>query len=371
MNASLKIIGLISTCALVLNACQSTQADRTAEEMDAIFSRRFSGAEPGGAVILLKGDQLVFAKGYGLADLTTREPITTQTRFNTGSISKTFVANVVLQLADERKLSLTDSLAKYFPNFKNPAIANQVKLHHLLTHTSGLPDNRWQVLSEAFLLTARDEENFAPIQQNDSLLFEPGSHYEYSNPAFNALALIIEQVEGRKWQEVVVERIFRPAGMRTSVITDGPFPEQGVSHAYVKKDSAWRELDYGEEPTFAASGNGGVWSSVEELARYEGALRRAVFMKKETIARSRTITTYENWQSDDPPFIGLSWFLSQPNDAVKVVSHTGSQGGFSSDFVSLPEEDIVYVLLCNKPVPVLELRAEVLSLLEKNRWLQE
>lgn len=371
MNASLKIFGLIGTCAVVLNACQSTQADRTAEEMDAIFSRAFSDAEPGGAVILLKGDQSVFAKGYGLADLTTRAPITTQTRFNTGSISKTFVANVVLQLADEHKLSLTDSLSKFFPDFKNPVIANQVKIHHLLTHTSGLPDNRRQVLSEEFLLTAQDAENFAPLKQNDSLLFEPGSRYEYSNPAFNALALIIEQVEGRKWQEVVVERIFIPAGMHTSVITEGAFPDQGVSHAYVKKDNVWKELDYGEEPTFAASGNGGVWSSVEELARYERALRKAVFLKQETIVRSRTITHYENWRSEDPPFIGLSWFLSQPNESLKVVSHTGSQGGFSSDFVSLPEKDLVYVLLCNKPEPVLELRAQVFAILEKNNWLEE
>lgn len=361
---------LICTMAILGSACQPAPADRVANELATIFSGEFSRIEPGGAVFITKGDQTIFASGYGLADRVTKEPITTQTLFNTGSISKTFVSNVILQLADEGKLSLLDSLSKYFSDFKNPDIANRVRIHHLLTHTSGLPDNRRDLLSEEFLLTAKDEENFAPIKQNDSLLFEPGSRYEYSNPAFNALALIIEKIEGRKWQQVVAERIFQPAGMRTSVITDGPFPDKGVSHAYVQERDGWKELDYGEEPTFAASGNGGVWSSVEELVQYEKALRQGVLLKKETLARSRTITTYDHWQSAEPPFIGLGWFLSQPGDSLHIVSHTGSQGGFASDFVSLPEKDIVYVLLCNKPEPVLALRAKVLAVLEKNNWLE-
>ncbi|MCZ8070222.1 MAG: serine hydrolase domain-containing protein [bacterium] len=363
-------VSLVYAAALALNACMPSPTDRAATEVDHVFKNALKDAEPGGAVIIMKGERVVFAKGYGQADLHSKESITTKTLFNTGSISKTFICNVILQLADEGKLSLTDSLSKYFPDFKNPGIANAVKLHHLLTHTSGLPDNRWDLLSEEFLLTAKDEENFAPLKQNDSLLFEPGSRYDYSNPAFNALALIIEKVEGRKWQQVLADRIFKPAGMRASVITDGAFPEKGVAHAYVKTDSTWRELDYGEEPTFAASGNGGVWSSAEELAQYEIALRKAVFMKKETIARSRTITTYENWKSAEPPFIGLSWFLSQPGDSLKVVSHTGSQGGFSSDLVSLPEKEIVYVLLCNRPQPIMQLRASVLAILKENHWLE-
>lgn len=338
-------------------------------EVNLLLQQQFKENEPGGAALIIKGEKVVFSKGYGLADLNTKEKITTQTLFNTGSISKTFVANAIMQLADEGKLSLMDSLSKYFPDFKNQSIANKVKIHHLLTHTSGLPDNRWKLLSEEFLLTAKDEENFAPIKRNDTLLFDPGSQFEYSNPAFNGLALIIEKIEGRKWQSIIVEKIFKPSGMTTSLITDGSFPDKGVSHAYVTKDGQWKELDYGEEPTFAAAGNGGIWSSVDELAKYEIALRKAVFLNKETIERSRTITTYENWKSDEPPFIGVGWFLSQPSDSVKMISHTGSQGGFSSDFVSIPEKEIVYILLCNKPVQILPLRKKVLASLMKSNWL--
>jgi CubicO group peptidase (beta-lactamase class C family) len=274
-------------------------------------------------------------------------------------------------LAEEGKLSLNDSLYKYFPDFKNADIAKKIRLYHMLSHTSGLPDNRRNLLDSVYLLTAKDAENWAPIMKNDSLLFEPGSHYEYSNPAFNGLALIIEKISNRKWQEVVKEKIFTPSGMKTSVITDGPFPEKGVSHAYLKVGGKFIEKDYGEEPTFAAAGNGGVWSSAEELAQYELALRKAVFLKKETIDQSRVVYQHPNWKDATPAFIGYSWFIGKTEDGLKVVSHTGTQGGFYCDYVSIPEKELVYVILCNRPVPREQEREDVLAMLRKHSWIEE
>src|ERR1041384_2021049 len=189
-------------------------------------------------------------------------------------------------LRDEGKLSLEDSLIKYFPEFKNKDIARKVKIKHLLTHTSGLPDLRPVEEQWEFYLTANDAQNWQPVTQADSLEFEPGSRYKYSNPAFNALALIIEKVSGQKWQDFVAERIFKPAGMTASTITDGSHPETGVSHGYVLENDKWSELDYGEEPTFCAAGNGGVWSSAEELFKYQKALENATFSNAATIKES-------------------------------------------------------------------------------------
>jgi CubicO group peptidase (beta-lactamase class C family) len=338
-------------------------------DIDKIFSAQFQPDEPGGVVMIVKNDSVVFSKAYGVADLNTKEKITTKTLFNTGSISKTFVSNTILSLALEGKLSLNDSLYRYFPDFRNPALAKQVRIHHLLTHTSGLPDNRRELLDSAFLITAKDAENFAPIKLNDSLLFEPGSRYAYSNPAFNGLALIIENVTGRKWQDVVKEKIFDPAGMKTSVITDGPFPESGVSHAYLKTSTGFIEKDYGEEPTFPAAGNGGVWSSAEELIQYEQAIQRAAFLPQEMIDRSRTITAYPNWSSNEEAFIGYSWFVSETEDGSKMISHTGTQGGFYCDYASIPSKGIIYVMLCNIPVQQEPKREKVLNVLRKFNWL--
>ncbi|GIL23458.1 MAG: serine hydrolase [Bacteroidota bacterium] len=356
----------LTLIALGLLGCSNPPSFR--QEIDSIFSY-LDGNTPGGTVLILKNDSTAFSSAYGLADLQSKEKITTKTLFNTGSISKTFVSYVILALAQEGKLSLNDSIAAYFPDFKNPALAQQVRVHHLLTHTSGLPDNRRQHLDSVFLLTAKDQENFDPIKLNDSLNFEPGSHFEYSNPAFNGLALIIEKVTGNKWQDEVKNRIFDPAGMKTSTITDGPHPTTGVAHAYLKSKTGFIEKDYGEEPTFAAAGNGGVWSSVEELALYEKALLNHTILNEEIIATSRTVKEYPNWQDSIPPYIGASWFIGQTEEGYKMIYHTGTQGGFYGDYVSIPEKGILYLMLCNIPTPQEEKRAAVLSVLKKYNWL--
>ena len=173
----------------------------------------------------------------------------------------------------------------------------------------------------------------------------------YSNPAFNALALIIEKVSGMKWQDYIQKNIMEPADMKTSTITDGPHPESGVSHGYLFDGKKYFEQDYGEEPTFAASGNGGVWSSVDELWKYEQAIQKNVFLDSEWIKRSRTVYNFSNWKDSVPAFIGLCWFITKTNNE-NMIGHTGSQGGFRADYVWLPEKKIFYVILCNTPKPL-------------------
>ncbi len=339
-------------------------------KLDSLLRTQVDPQGPGGVVLIAKGDSVVFAKGYGLADLTTREPVTTQTLFNLGSISKTFVAHAILILQQEQKLSVEDDLLRYFPNFKDKALAERVKIKHLLTHTSGLPDNRRVSEDSVFYLTAKDIENWYPVTQADSLLFEPGSRFEYSNPAYNGLALIIEQVTGAKWQQFVTERILMRSGMTTSTITHGPHPESGVSHGYVKVNGLWVEDDYGEEPTFAAAGNGGVWSSAEELLQYELALQRSTFLPADVMADARTVKTFPEWKDSSPPFIGWSWFVEHTTTGQRMVGHTGTQGGFYCNYVTIPDKDLFFVMLFNFPCNREWITERVLAELENANWLE-
>jgi len=339
------------------------------DELDALFTPYFKNNEPGGAVLIAKKDSIIYQKGFGLADINTKEPISTKTLFNTGSVSKTFVAYGILQLAKEGKLSLEDDLYKYFSDFKNSSIAKKIKLYHLLTHTSGLPDNRRVSEDSVFYLTAKDEENFAPIKQNDSLHFEPGEKFEYSNPAFNGLALIIEKISGQKWQDYIRAKIFELAGMKTSDITDGPHPEKGVSHGYLYDGKKFFEKDYGEEPTFAASGNGGIWSSVEELWLYERAIQQYTFLDSGWIQQSRRVFPLKNWKGKETSALGLSWFITKDSSA-SFIGHTGSQGGFRADYLWIPGKKIFYVILCNTPKPLMEMRGKLFDYLSKNNWLE-
>jgi CubicO group peptidase (beta-lactamase class C family) len=338
--------------------------------LDAWFQARFPADQPGIAVLIAKRDRVVFARGYGLADLATREPITTTTLFNLGSLSKTFVASAILILQERGALSVDDPLSTYFPAFKRPELAARIRLRHLLTHTSGLPDNRPVEAERDFYLTARDAENWYPVTQADALEFEPGTRYAYSNPAYNALALVIEQVSGRAWQDFVRDEIFLPAHMGTSTVTDGPHPERGVAHAYVRGDGAseWFEADYGEVPTFAAAGNGGVWSSVDELARYEAALTAGRFLRPATVADARTVKTFSSWASDEPPMLGWSWFVADV-DGVRQVGHTGSQGGFQTQYFVVPDRGVLVVFLTNTPVDYQGVTSELRRWLAERQWL--
>ncbi len=284
-----------------------------------------------------------------------------------GSVSKTFVSNAILILRDQGKLTLQDSLSQYFPDFKNKTIAGKIQIQHLLTHTSGLPDIRYPWKDSVFYLTAKDKENWAPILKANKLNFEPGAQHEYSNPAFNALALIVEQTSGMKWQDFVQDNILIPSGMLTGTITDGPHPTSGVSHGYIFSKGQWLEKDYGEEPTFAAAGNGGVWSSIEELALYEKAMRRATFLKKETLAESFEVKTYSNWSSKTPPFRGWSWAVSKTQSGLKTVWHDGWQGGFRAYYLSVPEKEWLIVVLTNCPHPVEAYSNRVLDFLQTGK----
>lgn len=384
MNYALLFIVFIS-----LNACTNTQNNIQAD-FEALFDDKFSENEPGGIVLVKKGNEIVFLKSYGVEDTETGKKIDTNTIFNTGSISKTFVSNGILMLKEANLLSLEDSLFHYFKDFDNEEIAKKVKIKHLLSHTSGLPDSRNVSEDIEFYLTAKDEENFQPIKHTQSLNFEPGKEFQYSNPAFNGLALIIEKVTHQKWQDFIKEKIFIPSGMKHSKITDGPYPEHDVAHAYTLEDKVFQEDDYGEYPTFAAAGNGGVWCSILDLVKYEKALANETFLKKETIENSQNVWMPKNWKSLEDPDVGYSWFIAKKEHkqnelGLKVISHTGWQGGFRAFYISIPEKDILYIGLFNRPVPNLsesynpftkteenasDIRVSGINILKDHNWLE-
>ena len=343
--------------------------ENVSSRIDSLFSSFLKTDEPGGAVLIAKGEQIIFSKGYGIADINTKELITPHTIFNTGSVSKTFVSNAILLLQQRNLLSVDNNLLKYFPDFKNKKIAEQVQIKHLLSHVSGLPDNREVSKNHDFYLTADDAQNFAPVQQADKLEFAPGSRYKYSNPAFNALALIIEKITGSKWQQFVRTEIFDKAAMTESDITDGSHPETGVAHGYEKQNGGFKELDYGEEPTFCAAGNGGIWCSVTDLHKYYLALQKPAFLNKEIIAKSMQVKIFENWSSEKEPNNGYSWFITKTINGLERIGHTGSQGGFRANFQFIPEKKIFVGMLFNTPHNYDILMEKIEQILKEENYL--
>lgn len=352
-------ITLLSSCKL-----KAHQEENFQNSLDLYFRSTIKSDGPGIAIIVAKPNKdILFAMGYGVEDINTKAPITSKTLFNLGSVSKTFVGFAILKLQEQGKLSIEDPIFKYFPNFKDSNLVKDIKIKHLLSHTSGLPDNRPVDKDSVFFLTANDEQNFAPILQNDSLLFQPGERFEYSNPAFNGLALIVEKVSGQKWQQYIKENIFNPSGMATSVITDGAFPDKGVSHGYQQVNGKWQEYDFGEYPTFCASGNGGVWSSVEELLLYEEAIQKNKFVSDSTVKLARRVFIPSNWKDTIPPNIGFDWF-TETFEGLKAIGHTGDQGGFRADYFYYPEKKIFIGMISNGSHDLGKVRKKVLELMK-------
>lgn len=355
------VLGLGLSC-----SPSSAPATRFSQDLDAWLSAQFPANAPGIAVLVAGPEgQVLFSKGYGLADLKTRKPITPQTLFNLGSVTKTMVGLGILYLEQEGKLSIEDPLLHYFPGFKNKEAVKDIRIKHLLSHTSGLPDNRPVSKDSIYFLTADDAQNFAPILLNDSLHFAPGSAFEYSNPAFNGLALILEKVSGMNWQDYLKKTLFQQAGMTHSTFTDGPFPDTGVAHGYQYLNNQWSEYDYGEYPTFCASGNGGAWSSTEELWQYEKAIRSFQLVKETYTRLARSVFHPDNWADSLPPFVGYDWFI-RPLDGWQTIGHTGDQGGFRADYVHYPDQGYFIVTLSNGSHDLSVVRTAIVDRLRKH-----
>jgi CubicO group peptidase (beta-lactamase class C family) len=336
-------------------AGQTNKDKLLTKKLDSVFAGIFSNDKPGGSIFITQGNKTLYDKSFGLADIKTKTKFTDKTVSNLGSISKTFVAYGILILQNQGKLSVEDSITKFFPEFKNKELAGKIKIKHLLTHTSGLPDSRKVENDSIYYLTAKDYENFKPLFQTDTLEFEQGSQWKYSNPAYNGLAMIIEKVSNMKWQDFIKENIFNPSGMKNSKITDGDFPQKDVAHGYRKVAGKFEEYDYGECPTFCAAGNGGVWSSVSELKKYVSAINKCTFTDCSTIERSRKTFKPDNWKSAIEPIHSSVWFIHpdfsirHENQTLKfqTIEHSGSQGGYRAHLILIPEKEITIIWLSN------------------------
>lgn len=350
---------------------QSTRDSLLAASLDTSLASAFYNDEPGGAVFIQQGNNILYNKSFGLADIKSKEKFTHATVANLGSISKTFVAYGILLLQQQGKLSVDDNLLKYFPDFSNIEIAKKIKLRHLMSHTSGLPDSRKTATDSIFYLTAKDAENFEPLKSTERLEFEPGSQWKYSNPAYNGLALVIEKVTKQKWQDFIRLNIFKPAHMDHSKITDGAFPETGVAHGYRKINGSFEEYDYGEYPTFCAAGNGGVWSSIDDLRKYVAAIQNCNFLNCSNINESKQVWLPGNWATANAMVHTTVWFkhtgivpyYASPGQ-YKVVEHTGDQGGFKAHLIMIPEIEMTIIWITNNDRFITDLIGKALEELQ-------
>jgi CubicO group peptidase (beta-lactamase class C family) len=348
---------LHAVLALMLAAATSSAqmaADSVPRWVDTVFAPYATTKSPGCAVGVTRNGTLSFAKAYGMADLQGGRPVSVDTRFYIASVSKQFTAMSIMLLSQEHRLGLDDPVRKWVPEL---SVDSTITLRQLLNHTSGLRDyftllavSGWQADGE---LT---EKQFLDlIKRQKSLNFKPGEEFLYSNTGYALLALVVQRVSGQSLRDFAHERIFAPLGMTHTEFRDDhtmQIPESALG--YQLTTTGYRV----SQPEFDVVGDGGVYSTVGDLAKWEGNYISGQVGGQDAIALMQTPGRLANGQPIPYGFaITLGSLHGEP-----TFSHSGAYGGFRSTLLRIPGKGVSVITLCNTATAPFTLAEQVASL---------
>jgi CubicO group peptidase (beta-lactamase class C family) len=291
---------------------------------------------PGAAVAILEDGRLVKARGYGLADVEHSVPATAETLFQSGSLGKQFTAAAVLLLAEEGRLSLDDPITHHLADA--PATWGTITIHHLLSHTGGLGGYERRV----DLRRDYSEEELVREIAAAPLEFEPGSEWSYSNSGYLVLGAIVSHVTGAHWGEYLKNRVFEPAGMETAqVISEADIVPHRAS-GYRLEDGELKNQEW-VSPSFLSTGDGALYVSILDLARWDQALRRGAVLSPDS---RRAMWTPTRLADGAIVGYGFGWGVAGP-PARPHVGHGGAWQGFKAYILRYDDPAVTVALLTN------------------------
>lgn len=311
--------------------------------VDRLMSR-YDGKVPGASLLVVRDGKPLVRRSYGFSNLEEQTAATPATNYRLASVTKQFTAAAILLLAEDGKLALDDSLRKWFPNL--PEVAAKMTLRQVLTHTSGLIDYE-DVIPPAMTGPLHDADVLEILETQNRSYFAPGTAYRYSNSGYALLALIVGKASRQDFATFLKERIFTPLGM-----TDTLAFEEGVSSVhrrafgYSEQNGRWDRTD--QSQTSAVLGDGGIYSSIDDLAKWDDAL----YDERLLSARSRQLAFTPATDSDDPSVrYGMGWRITEEQIGGRTLWHSGETIGFRNVIVRYPEQRFTVVLLSNRNDP--------------------
>ncbi|MEM1230880.1 MAG: serine hydrolase domain-containing protein [Pseudomonadota bacterium] len=329
---SLLILGLLTACTA------------PATSPDDAFSRYSAAQSPGAAVMVIRDGEVVHAKGYGLANLETQAALDPATPVRLGSVSKAFTAMAIVLLAEAEQLTFDTPAVQWVPELKR---FPTVTLRHLLNHTSGLPSYYEDESGLETLATALSRQAILQNAEAAALYltwgeprFAPGERFEYSNPGYEILALVVERITGKTFGEYLQAEIFTPLGMKTAAVRS--LPDTVIARravGYAPDGSGWVEAD--DHWGNWLVGAGGVYASLQDLYLWDQALDQWAAGDRLREAFAPAVLN-----DGSESLYGFGWELS-PYVGQPAVSHTGSWVGFRTSFVRYPEAQLSIVVLSN------------------------
>lgn len=360
-------------------------ADTTAQ-IEALFRDYSPVNGPGASVMVIRDGKPIFAKGFGLADLERKIHCTPNTAFRLASVSKQFTAMAILILAERGALSLDEKLTDFFPEF--PAYGRQITVRHLLTHTSGLLDYEDEIptgttlpvldrdvlrillertgdapgagvhavawtenaaQNAARLTSELAEKNQSTSRSKPTTYFPPGTKFRYSNTGYSLLALIVEVRSGETFAGFLKKNIFEPLKMTNTLAYErgsSVVPNRAFGHT--PRDGKFVRTD--QSLTSSVLGDGGIYSSVVDLAKWDAALygKKLVSEPMLRVAFSPAVETDKPGRS-----YGFGWYIGEYR-GLREIWHSGDTIGFRTRIARFPEKKFTVIILANRADAELE-----------------
>ena len=320
----------IAACALAGAALWAGElADRLDERVnEAVKAGRFSGA-----VLVARDGKVLLSKGYGLANAELGAANTPQTKFRIGSMTKQFTAMALMLLEEKGKLKTSDPVCRFVTEC--PEAWRNITIHHLLTHTSGIPS------FTSFPDYAPTMSQRSPVSRtverfkNKPLVFEPGSKWEYSNSGYVLLGYILEKVAGEDYGAFLQRNIFEPLGMSGTGYDDSTPILQNRASGYSHRAGHLVNASYIDMTVPHAAG--ALYSTVEDLYRWDQALSSGKLVSKQSMER-----IFMPFQHD----YAYGWFVTKRKNH-RTINHGGGINGFSSMIDRYPDDKLTVIVLCN------------------------
>ncbi|MBU0639384.1 MAG: beta-lactamase family protein [Planctomycetes bacterium] len=295
-----------------------------------------------GTVMLAKDDRILFEQAYGLASKRFDVPNRIDTKFNLGSMNKMFTAVAIAQLVERSQLSFDDPLSKHLgPDWLPAEIADKITISHLLSHTSGLGSHFTDEFQNSSRLLFRTVNDWRPLLSQQTLAFEPGSEWRYSNAGFYFLGALIEKVTGQDYYDYIREHVYRPAGMTNSDSYDMDRPIPNLAIGYTKQQtpdgSVWTNNTF--QHTIRGGPAGGGFSTVEDLRKFDQALRHNKLLGAKYTELLWT-------PKPNSPDYGYGFGLQGTPDN-RIVGHSGGFPGISANLSMYLDTGYTSVVLSN------------------------
>lgn len=309
-------------------------------ELDSLFSDYCTDESPGASVLVAMNGKIVFIKSYGYANLEEKIFIESKTNFRLASVTKQFTATAILILVQRELLDLKTKLTDIFTDF--PEYGNKITIKHLLTHTSGLIDYE-DLIPDTATIQVKDADVLRMMYGLANTYFEPGSQFKYSNTGYALLAMIIEKISGQKYSQFLKENIFQAFGMNSTVAhEEGISTVENRAYGYSRTDSGWLRKD--QSLTSAVLGDGGIYSNVEDLYKWDQSLYTNRILSDELKNEAMARTSLKNGELVD---YGFGWHL-KTYKSNEIVYHGGSTQGFRNVIYRVPSKNFMIIILTNR-----------------------